>query len=446
MRRVLSALALLVIVAPRLASAQALRDRLGHLFIFGPGDDPLFLSGSASANNPATIRAHGTHFVPAAVSQNGAIIGFLTEALGSAVANVPVSATSGGETFHFEGGVPVRTSASAGPIFAERAQTLGRGRLLTGVGRSQFHFNTLRGVPLDAIDLVFTHENVDFDGCDAQFNADCAQMGVPALENDIMLFRLSLDLDVAVTSFYATYGLTDRLDVGLVVPLVGTHLHGRSSAQVVPFGGPTAAHFFAGTPESPVLGATRDESGSAFGVGDVSVRAKFLVRQSPSGANVALLADARFATGDADDLLGAGNFAARGLVVLSGRQGNFSPHANVGYAFRQGDAQTDAVVAIAGFDQLLGRGVTLAADLLSDLQVGHSTLRLPETVHFDTPFQRQVEPTNIPDVRDDLVSGSFGMKYVPKDDVTLIANLLVPLNRGGVRSRASLTFGAEYTF
>jgi len=38
------------------------------------------------------------------------------------------------------------------------------------------------------------------------------------------------------------------------------------------------------------------------------------------------------------------------------------------------------------------------------------------------------------------------VKYVPKDDVTLIANLLVPLNRGGVRSRSSLTFGAEYTF
>jgi hypothetical protein len=116
------------------------------------------------------------------------------------------------------------------------------------------------------------------------------------------------------------------------------------------------------------------------------------------------------------------------------------------YIFRQGDAQTDAVIAIAGFDQLLGRGVTLAADLLSDLQVGHSTLHLPETVHFDTPFQRQVDPTNIPDIRDDLVSGAFGVKYVPKDDVTLIANLLVPLNRGGVRSRASLTFGAEYTF
>ena len=45
-------------------------------------------------------------------------------------------------TFRFEGGVPVRTSQSAGPIFAERAQTLGRGRMLAGLTRSSFSFTS----------------------------------------------------------------------------------------------------------------------------------------------------------------------------------------------------------------------------------------------------------------------------------------------------------------
>ena len=86
------------------------------------------------------------------------------------------------------GGVPVSTSTSAGPIFAERAQTLGRGRVLGGISRTSFGFATLRGVDMNNIQLTFTHENVDFAGCDAVFAGDCAQYGVPAFENEVMDF------------------------------------------------------------------------------------------------------------------------------------------------------------------------------------------------------------------------------------------------------------------
>ena len=157
-----------------------------------------------------------------------------------------------------------------------------------------------------------------------------------------------------MTNIYATYGLTDRLDVGVVLPLVSSHLHGQSFAQIIPFGGPTAAHFFAGTPENPVLSATRDVDGSSFGVGDVSVRSKFKIHESDK-SRVALLGEARFATGAADDLLGAGVFSARGIAVVSGVVGDFSPHANVGYAYhaRTGELPwNDAVTATAGFDDL----------------------------------------------------------------------------------------------
>src|SRR3954469_5771207 len=107
------------------AGAQGLRDKISQLFIFGGGTDPLFLAGTADPNNPASIRAHGDHFVPSAVSENGNIIAFLTISIGGNVANAPTGSTSGSETFRFEGGVPVRTTTSWGPIFAERGQTLG---------------------------------------------------------------------------------------------------------------------------------------------------------------------------------------------------------------------------------------------------------------------------------------------------------------------------------
>lgn len=432
-------------------SDQSLRGKISQLFIFGSGEDPLFLAGTADPSNPASIRAHGAHFIPSAVSENGSLIGFISGAIATSVGNLPIGATSGGVTYRFEGAVPVKTSTSAGPIFAERAQTLGKGRTIVGIGHNSFHFTTLRGVPLNDVELIFTHENVTnatFAGCDSIVGGDCSKMGIPNLENDIMQFRLNLDLDVSVTNLYATYGLSDRLDVGVVVPLVSSHLHGQSFAQVIPFGGPTAAHFFAGTPTNPVLSATRDVSGSAFGLGDVAVRSKFKIHESDR-SRVALLGEARFATGASDDLLGAGVFTARGLAVISGVVGNFSPHANVGYAFHArtgGLPWNDAVIATAGFDDLISPHVTLAADLVSELQVGRSNLHLPGPVTFDAPFHRVIQPTTIPDERDDIVNGSFGGKYQLQNGFTVVANVLVPLNRGGMRPDLMYTTALEFNF
>ena len=58
-----------------------------------------------------------------------------------------------------------------------------------GIGRNTFHFTSLRGVPLQDIELIFTHENVNFAGCDSIQGGPCAKMGIPNLENDIMQFE-----------------------------------------------------------------------------------------------------------------------------------------------------------------------------------------------------------------------------------------------------------------
>src|SRR5262249_23717122 len=268
----------------------------------------------------------------------------------------------------------------------------------------------------------------------------------PNLENDIMQFRLNLDLDIAVTNIYATYGVTDQLDVGVVVPLVSARLHGSSFAQIIPFGGPTAAHFFARTPEPPGLSASRDVDGSAFGLGDVAVRSKLKIHESDR-SRVALVGEARFATGSADDMLGAGAFSARAFAVISGAVDNFSAHANVGYAFHAGSGTTkvnDAVIATAGFDDLIAPRVTLAADLVSELQVGRSNLQLPGPVTYDAPFHRVIQPTTIPDMRDDLVNGSFGFKFQVPNGFTLVANALVPVNRGGIRPNINYSTAIEF--
>ncbi len=435
----------LLLLAGHPLRAQSLRDQISGLFIFGEGQDPLFLGGTGDPSNPESVRIHGNHFVPAAVASNGTVISFLTNSIGSNVANVPVSATSGGSTFNFEGGVPVRTSTSAGPVFGERAQTLGRGRVLAGLSRTGVHFKTIRGVDLDHLQFTFTHANSDFEGCDSIAGGDCSLLGIPALENETIDLNLALDVRLTVTSFLLTYGLSDRIDVGVGLPIVSTSLEGTTNAQINPFGPPPAVHFFGGTPENPTLTASRFVRGSATGLGDVDARVKVNLRRGQPLA-VGVLADVRFPTGSERDLLGSGAFAARGLAILSARFGSFSPHANLGYLYRGGEFESDAVLGTLGFDHLLAPWATLAIDMISQLQVGDSPLQVPAPVVIQAPYVRTVVPTTIPDRRDDLVDASVGLKLTTTTGLTVVGNGEWPLNRGGLRPDVIWTLGLEYNF
>jgi hypothetical protein len=432
-------------VAATSLGAQGLRDKISELFIFAAGKDPLFLGGTADPNNPAVIQLHANHFIPAARAENGTLIAFLSNAISGNVANVPVSATSGGSTFRFEGGVPVRTSLSPGPVFGERALTLGRGRVFVGANVNRQHFESLRGVPLSGIQMTFTHQNVTGPVCDSIVGTSCTPYGVPTLENDVIAVRLALDVDMTVTSFFVSFGLLDRVDIGVVLPFVSTSLRGTSDAQVRPFGGTTAAHFFGGTPSNPQLSTSRFVEGSASGIGDVAARVKILLTQSER-ATFAVLGDVRFPTGSENDLLGSGHLAARGLGILSARFGEFSPHTNFGFVLRSGDLENNAVLATVGFDHLMAPWATLAVDVVSEFQVGESKLRLPGTVTYDAPFRRTVEPTNLPTTRDDQVNGSFGFKFATGPGITVVANGMWPLNRGGLRPNVLWTAGLEYNF
>ena len=426
------------------ARAQGLRDQIGQLFIFGPGQDPLFLTGTA--NNPsAGVALHGKHFEPSASTQNGTIISFISNAIGGNVADFPFSSASGGTTFRFEGGTPIPTSTSTGPIFAERGQTLGHGRILVGVSYNTFTYATIRGVDLHNVNLVFTHQNVTGPKCDSIVGKSCDPYGVPTLENDIMPFNLSLDIHVQLASFAFTYGVSDRLDFGIAVPLVSTSLVGESQANIIPFGGDSAFHFFGGTPTNPVLSASRFVQGSASGIGDVAVRMKWNVHAGDK-SSIALLADGRFPTGSEADLLGAGKFSGRLVAVVSARFDAFSPHADIGYLRRTGSFRSDAVLMTLGFDDLLAPAVTLAADMVSQFQVGNTKLQIPQSVTYQQPFQRTVFTSEIPNIRDDLINGSLGMKFTVTNGPTIIANALVPLNRGGLRPNVLWTLGAEYAF
>lgn len=430
--------------------AQGLRDKLADLFKFGSADVQLFLVGSGDPNNPAAIQAHGRHFIPSGVANNASLISFVTNAIGGSAQNTPITAAGGGTTFRIENGVPVATSISPGPLFAERALTLGKGRTSVGLSRSSSHFKSIRGVGLDDIRLIFTHQNVTDSidpGCSARNNGNCGLYGVPLLENDIIRVNLGLDLNVNVTTFTVAYGLFDRVDFSVALPIVETSLRGTSSAHIDPFGfaGNSVGHFFGGTSSNPVLDATSSIFGSASGIGDFAVRLKFNVAQLPR-SGFAFLVDARIPSGNADDLLGTGHLSVRGLAIASARLGAFSPHVNLGYLVRTGDLSSNAMLVTAGFDHMMAPFATVAVDVVSELQDGDSKVRLPGTVTYDSPFRRTLPTSSIPNIRDDLVNASFGIKLRAAEDLLTVMNALLPLNRAGLRPNLTWTVGLEYNF
>jgi hypothetical protein len=431
MRRSIVVLALMTATAAS-AHGQGLREKLERgLFSFGDCGEPLCLPALVLAGNP-----HGRHFIPSAEAGNAAIIAFLGSAIGANVSNIPISATTSGVTYSFEGGAPVRNNVSSGPIFAERAQTLGRRRMLIGANVSSIRFNTLRGIPLNSLDFNFTHQDIN-----------PPSEGSPAFENEFITVRTSLEVNVLATIAFATYGVTDRIDVSVAVPYVSNSIDGHSFGQIVPFG-PNPAHYFAGTAAAPILSATTDVNGSASGIGDVALRAK--VNLSPGGSKArtgfALLGDVRLPTGNEDDFLGSGSTSARILGIVSARYGDFAPHANAGVALRSSDDQQDAILATAGFDQLLVRWATFAFDVISEWQLGDQKFSLPGPTQITIPFARTIYPSNIPDRRDDLLNASIGTKLSTKKGLTFIVNALLPLNRGGLRASTLWTTGLEYGF
>ena len=94
-------------------------------------------------------------------------------------------------------------------------------------------FDELNGEALDSLTLVLEH------GTSAVFGAETATIRFE-----------KFDLDSHVASFFATYGITDRWDVNVLLPVVTTTLDVRAEATLdnvvtAPCPGPPAGcHFF----------------------------------------------------------------------------------------------------------------------------------------------------------------------------------------------------------
>jgi hypothetical protein len=255
---------------------------------------------------------------------------------------------------------------------------------------------------------------------------------------------------------YANYGVTERFDLSVAVPFQDVSLSAAIDTQVEPLAtsaDPFIIHQF------DTAGATTKtylETGTASGVGDVLVRAKYNFLRKPS-ASLAAFADLRLPTGDENELLGSGATQTKLSLVAGGGTGRFSPRASLGYTFSSGGSEftgdlPDEVYYTAGFDVVVHPRVTLTADFIGRTLLDYQTL-VDRDRTFN--FRFRTDPTPRTAVRSEvgaqtsnvsLLLGTAGLKINPVGNLLVIANVLFKLGDKGLQDDITPVFGIGYTF
>jgi hypothetical protein len=402
----------------------------------------------------------------------------LSTAIATQLAILPLVSPASGFTYKYDSasGGFVRTTTSFGPVYTERAETIGRGKLSFGLSYQRFRFNSLDGIDLHNIPAVFSHIP----------NTGGVPGFVETYESDVIRTVNSITLNLDQTTLYGTVGVTDRVDISVSVPIVSTRLSASSNANIVRVSGPNFIPAPGAQPvdnphEFDVNGSLQHvypNSGSASGIGDVTFRVKANILQTDS-VRIALAADIRTPTGDALSLLGSGATGIKPFIAVSSGK-RFSPHLNLGYQWNGSSILAGDVTGTTfgetgglGSQTTFQTGPALKHSLPSLLfysigaDVG-ATDRLTFAFDylgqllFDAPrvFKSVFITQNIPggtgsQTLDNITGGkdnvglnsaAVGLKYNLAGNLLLTANVVFRLDNKGLRQDVTPLIGLSYAF
>ena len=410
-------------------------DKLAFLIphLFGPTG--LVVDSEARLPNGQTHSAHFNSAFQAEFTQ-------FNVALASQLTGLPIPSPASGFTYTLDPtlGLFNRSTRSFGPLLSERAETIGKGKLSTGLHYQRFTFDEIEGVDLGNVPAVFTHDNP-----------------APGGRDDVVTTTNGITATVSQVTLYLNYGLTGWLDAAVSAPLVTTELDVHSTATIRRIGTSAnqAIHFF--RTDTGGFGDSRSftSSGKATGIGDVVLRLKArLATVGPMA--VGLGVDGRAPTGDEMDLLGAGAWGVKPFVVFSSTGRSISPHATVGYEWNgksvlAGDPVAGTKAKLpeqlkysGGLAVAVTGNLTLALDVLGRW-VRDSKRLVPTTFHaLDNR-------TTFPDISfvqrsENELSGAAGFKFNPRGRLLVDANVLFRLDKHGLRDKVTPLVGLEYGF
>jgi hypothetical protein len=384
---------------------------------------------------------HSAHFNGAFQSEFERINVALVRQLGA----LPIPSPASGFTYAFDSstGTFVRSTQSFGPILADRAETIGRGRFAFGYSLQQFSFETFDGLSLSHIPAVFTHDDFNLGGGRA----------------DVITTTNAIKAAVTQSTFSLTYGASERFDISFGVPLVRTSLSVVSDALIHRIGTADnpAIHFFRDPDALGTYGSERSfvAQGSAAGIGDVIVRGKATAFKT-ARTGIALGLEARFPTGQEENLLGSGSFGLKAFEAVSATYGRVAPHVNIGYQWNgssvlAGDVATgvkgdlpDELSYVVGADVGIEKRLSIAFDVLG--RYSADAPRLLSSTFTPAGSQQTFQDIAFGVGALNVVTGSFGMKANVAGTMLVTFNLQFKLNDAGVRAKVAPLIGIEYSF
>ncbi len=414
---------------------------------------------------------HAFHFSAGARAANRVLLDTLRSTLTSAIVNFPTPSPASSFTFQLDPrlGVFVRSTDSFGPIFADRAETVGQGKFSIGFTYSRLTFDEVDGRDLDngEVAFVFLHEPTS--ALNAQDpvgrGVNCgvrlpptnrSPCGPPpfGFENDTITTRLFLDLEIDQFVLSATYGVLDRLDVGVALPIIRTDLDARavsksnneSQTRNPAAAGGGLAHLFPNRTDTQELRFS-DES---TGIGDLLLRAKYsFYRQAPFG--MAGILELRLPTGDEDEFRGLDTVRVRPFFVASASVKGVAPHVNLGFDLGDTAKAKNEFLYRVGLDWGVVRWATLAVDILGRWIIDNDRVKLGSDRAICRGGSGPACAGGVRDVvreaaDDHIIDAAIGVKLNPWRNVLVLVNVLIPLNDTGLRDTVTPLFGVEVSF
>ena len=333
----------------------------------------------------------------------------VTRALLAAVATLPVSTSSSGFTYRLNPtlGTVERASETFGPFFVERALTSGAGQASFG-----FTFQYASFESLDGHDLR-----------DGQFVTVANQFRDEPEPFDVE--TLTLDVTTRKATFFGNVGLSDRIDVGVAVPVVRLEIDG------------TRNNTYRG--RTLLQARARAET---LGLADIAVRSKVRLTEDGSPGTVAAGVEVRLPTGPEQDLLGAGEAALRFQGLASAEAGPTSVHGNftVGTGGLGREISYGGAVAVAATPQFTIVGELLARRIagvqrITEVLAPHPRIRGVDTMRL------------IPSGEDQTTAFAVaGFKWNVAGTWLLHGHVLLPVTDTGLTARFSPTVALDYSF
>jgi len=411
----------------------------------------------------------GQSVAPFAGDFNGAFSG-LNSAIGRQSTLLPSASPSSGITFAWDAVSKtfVATTDSYGPVLTDRAETIGRGRVFIGFSYQHFNFDALDGVNLRNMPVVLTQpDSVNPNDSSQMCSLNGDNVGSCGYVRDVIRTNNRIDLTVHQFTTYVSYGLTNRIDISVAIPIENMHMAISSDATMVN-NSLANVHAFVSRPDcpDPCLQSSFLSSQNASGIGDITLRVKGIAWKGER-SSLALGVDVRTPTGDQLNFLGAGAAGVRPFVNWS-YHSRVSPHAVVGYEVNgsslvAGDPTTGTKERLpseltygVGADTWLTKRISAAFDLIGQevfqttrSSVGTFTEPAPCTDSSCTSFAspNQDQALLLRSASYNVTSASIGGKVRPLSRLLLTGNILIQLNgNSGLRARYVPLFGASYTF